>query len=228
MMFHNARSEDKMAKKISVVLFILAILTASTGVVFADACDPVDQACNTATGSITFTSDGLHVLANAFNLGSQALTGQDVTIQLVNTTNTATGYPEWTASDETGSGDGWNVTIESQPFRKASGRDWQDPVSYFGVRLTNADIALYDTVTSPADANESGMPVADPEFAADFVPMSTLSAQRLLYAQAFNTIGYGMGTYHFYPDFQLYVPAETYSGTYTALVTIKIISGPGT
>ena len=36
----------------------------------------------------------------------------------------------------------------------------------------------------------------------------------------------GMGQYAFSPDFQLDVPASTFAGTYTATITVDIVSSP--
>jgi hypothetical protein len=36
----------------------------------------------------------------------------------------------------------------------------------------------------------------------------------------------GMGTYTLNPNFLLKIPAETYTGTYQATVTVAIVSGP--
>ena len=214
-----------MAKRISLMLLVLALLTVTTGLVFANPCDPADPACNIATGTIEFTSGGLHVLAQNFTIGGGALTGQDLTYEY---NNLKTGTGIWTVSDQTGTGAGWHVNIKATPFRKAPGigvRDWEDPVSYFRAEVLPANLELFDEVTSPTDVNESGDPLVDAYFQS-FASLSGTDA-RLLYAPDFDTEGYGMGTYHFYPDFSLYVPAETYAGVYTSTVTVTVISGPG-
>jgi hypothetical protein len=211
-----------MAKRISLILLVLALLTVTTGLVFANPCDPADPACNIATGTIEFTSGGLHVLAQNFTIVGSALTGQDLTYVYTNPTED-TGI--WTVSDQTGTGSGWHVNIKATPFRKASGRDWLDPVSYFRAQVLPANLELFDEVVDPVDVNESG----DPSVDANFQTWNSLSETdaRLLYAPDYDTKGWGMGTYHFYPDFSLYVPAETYAGIYTSTVTVTITSGPG-
>jgi len=48
------------------------------------------------------------------------------------------------------------------------------------------------------------------------------SAQTILSAAAAT----GMGSYSFTPTFTLIVPAATFAGTYTATVTLAVVSGP--
>ena len=62
------------------------------------------------------------------------------------------------------------------------------------------------------------------------IPVSTqtsfasLSGSPLKIASAAS--GEGEGVYDLTPDFRLTVPAETYTGTYTATVTVAISAGP--
>ncbi len=54
--------------------------------------------------------------------------------------------------------------------------------------------------------------------------LATLSGSPLKIASAAS--GEGDGVYDLTPDFRLTVPAETYTGSYTATLTVAISAGP--
>ena len=113
----------------------------------------------------------------------------------------------WRA-DATGETGGWNVTVTSTDLDNGFGQTIA--VAELGIRLQAANIVL---VSGQAQGPSS----TQTSFAA-------LSASPLQIASAI--VAEGDGIYDVTPDFQLTVPAQTYTGSYTATVTINISVGP--
>lgn len=122
--------------------------------------------------------------------------------QLINGSTSA-----WRAN-ATGETGGWNVTITSADFSNVAGKTIA--VSNFEVRLLDGNI-----VTISGDVNRPTS--TQTTFAA-------LSGTALKIASA--AAGQGNGVYDLTPDFRLTVPAETYTGDYSATVTVAIGIGP--
>jgi plastocyanin len=152
-------------------------------------------------GSIEVTATpvgSLSLTTSAFDFGSLSLTGIDQTVDAV--------APVWQASDARGSGAGWNVTISSTDFSSVDG---VIPVPNFKIRLRPEKIV-------PVSGN--GPPTSQ---VLTFQPLSG-SPLKILSAAP----GDGMGSYEFIPDFRLTAPAETSEGSYQAILTVSISSGP--
>jgi len=113
----------------------------------------------------------------------------------------------WRA-DATGESGGWKVTVSSTDFLNGSGKTIA--VSNFEIRLQDANIAWVSGDTDEPISTQTS-------FAA-------LSGTALKIASA--AVGESNGVYDLTPDFRLTVPAETYSGNYTATVTADISVGP--
>ncbi len=110
------------------------------------------------------------------------------------------------AIDARGPGAGWNVTVTSTDFTSTTGGI---AVANFKIRLPQSSIVKISGNTSPVSAVTS------------YQPLGT-TALKICSAGT----GQGLGTYDYTPDFQLAVPAQTLAGTYQAVVTVSINSGP--
>ena len=144
--------------------------------------------------------------AAALSITTSAISFPDVTLngapQTVDGSTTA-----WRA-DALGETGGWRVTVASSDFTNGSGK--MIAVSNFQTRLLDANI-----VRVSGDLN--GPTSTQTTFAA-------LSGTALRIASA--AVATGSGIYDMTPNFRLTVPAETYTGSYTATVTVAISAGP--
>ena len=130
------------------------------------------------------------------------------TVTLDGTDQTVTGSTIAWRADATGETGGWNVTIASTDFDNGAGKTVA--VAGFKVRLLDANIAVVSGDTEGPVSTQT-----------TFAPMSGTA---LKIASA--AVGAGDGVYDLTPDFRLTVPAETYTGDYSATVTITISVGP--
>ncbi|MCH6556470.1 MAG: hypothetical protein IH797_07690 [Chloroflexi bacterium] len=83
-------------------------------------------------------------------------------------------------------------------------------VANFEIRLLDANIVVVSGDTNKPVSTQT--------------TFASLSGTALKIASAAS--GTGDGVYDLTPDFQLTVPAETFSGSYTATVTVAISAGP--
>jgi len=129
-------------------------------------------------------------------------------VTLNGTDQTVSGSTSAWQVDAVGESGGWNVTVSSTEFNNGIGKTIA--VANFEIRLLDANI-----VRISGDING---------------PVSTQTAFTSLSGTALNiastAIGDGDGVYDLTPDLRLTVPAETYTGSYTATVTVEISTGP--
>ena len=144
--------------------------------------------------------------AAALTITTAAITFPDVILD--GSTQTVTGSTSPWRADGTGETGGWNITVASTDFSNGAGKTIA--VSNFQVRLLDSNIVVVSGDTSgPASTQTT---------------FATLSGTALKIASA--AVGEGDGVYDLTPDFRLTVPAETYTGNYTATVAIDISAGP--
>ena len=155
-----------------------------------------------ADASVVVSAGSLSQTPQNINFPGVTLTGADQTVSDTDVTN-------WSAADSTGTGAGWHINISAANFIKQGDATKTIAVANFKVRVTDANITLVDGNTKPTSS---------------ITAYTSLSgtAQALMSAAS----GNGMGNYTYVPDFQLTIPAETYAGTYTSVVTVAIVSGP--
>jgi hypothetical protein len=134
-----------------------------------------------------------------------------------NAAHDVTGTMVLTAADNTGSGAGWNVTIQSSAFV------WSGlipggtniPASAFALTTAAAPVVVSGQAVSVAAATGPQVPAA--------APYGTLNAPRkVLHA----TAAYGAGTYTQDLGVTLTIPALSRVGTYTGTLTTTITSAP--
>lgn len=184
-----------------VALLILAVTAFSA---FADT--------ETPTATVTITGTPLQVNTSSFSFLQVYLNGRAQTA-------VSAGPITWEAVDPTGTGNGWHVTISSTDFTTGGDPnrtiDISKQYSQFKIQLLDDDVTVVDGNTKPV-SHVTAM-TAIPK------TVEPPSGYRFLSAG----LNAGMGTYEFSPTFELDLPADVYAGTYTATVTVTIVSGPG-
>jgi hypothetical protein len=165
--------------------------------------------------------------AAAANSVVQAITGSGLTASVEDLTLTSVAYQNaahdvtgtmvLTADDSTGSGAGWNVTIQSSAFvwvGTANG-GINIPAARFALTSAAAPTMISGQVVSVAAATGPQVPPTS--------PLGTLdSARKTLVA----TAAYGAGTYTQDLGVTLTIPAMSRVGVYTGTLTTTITSAP--
>ncbi len=128
--------------------------------------------------------------------------GLDGTIQTVDGSTSA-----WQV-DAGGEAGGWNMTVSSTDLTNAESK--AIPVANVTVRLANANISV-------VSGDPNGPTSAQTTYTA-------MSGTALKIATAAS--GDGDGVYNLTPEFQVSVPAETFTGNYSATVTVAVNTGP--
>lgn len=159
-----------------------------------------------AAAAALFAAAALVKYAAALTITTAAITFPGVTLD--GTDQTVSGSTSAWRANATGTADGWNVTVASTDLTNDDGKTIA--VSNFESRLMDANI-----VTVSGDTNG---PVSTQ------TTFASLSGTALKMASA--AAGTGDGVYDLTPDFRLTAPAETYTGNYTATVTVTISVGP--
>ena len=159
-----------------------------------------------ATAAALFAAVAIVPYAAALNINTAAITFPDVTLD--GSTQMVDGSTGAWRADAVGETEGWNLTVASTDFDNGAGKTI--PVSNFHIQLLDANIAVVSGDTNGPVSTQT-------TFAA-------LSGTALKIASA--AAGEGDGVYDLTPDLRLTVPAETYTGSYTATVTINVSVGP--
>ncbi|MEA2517922.1 MAG: WxL domain surface cell wall-binding [Chloroflexota bacterium] len=134
-----------------------------------------------------------------------------------NTAHSVTGSMLLTAEDSTGSGAGWNVTIETSDFAwvgTANG-GLDIPAAQFSLTSAAGPTLVAGQTIGVAAATGPQVPPLSPIGSLD-TPRKTLSA----------TAAYGSGTYTQALGVSLAIPAMSRVGTYTGTLTTTITSAP--
>lgn len=182
-----------MKKRFSAILLILVLLLGVTLTAYAE------------TGSVAILAGTLSETIANVTLSSVTLDGTD------QTATSASGSNSWAAEDATGTGAGWNLTIEAVDFvdgTKTIDIDAADQA--FQIQLLDTNIGVVAGNTKPVSSVTS--------------LTSILTGTPLKFVSAATDTG--MGSYTLAPNFSLLIPAETYVGTYTSTITVTIVSGP--
>jgi WxL domain surface cell wall-binding len=165
--------------------------------------------------------------AFAANTVTQAITGSGLTASVADLTLASVAYQNaahdvtgtilLTVDDSTGSGAGWNVTIQSSPFvwvgTANGGTDI--PASKFALTSAAAPTMLAGQVVDVALSTGPQVPPTSPYGTLD-------TARKVLVA----TAAYGAGTYSQSLGVTLTIPAQSRVGVYTGTLTTTITSAP--
>jgi hypothetical protein len=119
-----------------------------------------------------------------------------------------------TAEDTSGSGAGWNVTVQSSGFTY-SGVNGGSPIPAANFSITTAAPPV---LVSGQAIDPTGGPKVPPTNATGTLEV----ARKTLQAEA----GFGQGTYTQALGVSLTIPAQSRAGTYTATLTVTIAAGP--
>jgi hypothetical protein len=125
-----------------------------------------------------------------------------------------TGLVTLIVDDSSGSGQGWNVQVQSSAFVYSGPNQGKDiPAANFAVVAANTPTA---TAGQPVDAAAGPNAPASGSTGSLDIPRKTLHAQ----ANA------GMGTYTQQLEVHLTIPANSLAGSYTGTVTTTIAAAP--
>lgn len=129
---------------------------------------------------------------------------------------TTTGSMTLTADDSTGSGAGWNVTIQSSAFVYTGSNSGTDiPAVNFSLASADAPQMTAGQAINVTAGDGPALPTTS--------PVGTLDAARKTVQAG---IAYGQGTYTQGLGVSLTIPAESRAGTYTGTLTTTIAAAP--
>jgi len=129
---------------------------------------------------------------------------------------TTSGNMTLTADDSTGSGAGWNVTIQSSAFVYSGSNLGTDiPATNFSLASAAPPVMTAGQVIDLTAGDGPELPTIIPAGTLD-TPIKTVQAG----------IGYGQGTYSQALGVSLTIPADSRAGTYTGTLTTTISSAP--
>lgn len=228
-------------KKYAVSLIVVALLFALVPAVFAD-----DQ---TPEGEVTVQGGTLNNTPQDFDFTVQL----DGTDQSDTYTSFPT---DWQVIDARGVGAGWHMDISASEFvcdalttPSCDGHniplvltDKHNGLGLFRFQLVNADIYWVDgsygscsadpiTLCDDALDMDIDLDVTEDVYFGDLMPtatgFTTITALSDTPTKFMTTAaGEGMGTYRFDPDFDIFIPAETYAGVYISELTVSAITAP--
>jgi hypothetical protein len=189
--------------------------------------NPVRRRIALGLGASTLLVATIAVPALAADSVTQAITGSgliasvaDLTLSSVayqNAAHNSTGTMVLTVDDSTGSGAGWNVTIQSSAFvwvGTANG-GIDIPAGQFSLTTAAAPTMIAGQAVSVALSTGPQVPPTSPLGTLD-TPRKTLVA----------TAAYGAGTYSQALGVTLAIPAQSRVGVYTGTLTTTITSAP--
>lgn len=155
---------------------------------------------------------------------TQSVTGGSLTASVADLTLTSVAYSHavqnqtgsmtLTADDQTGTGAGWNVTIQTSDFVYSGANNGTNiPAANFSLSAANAP-----AMTAGQAIDATGGPKVPATS-----PVGTLdSARKVIQANA----NYGQGTYTQALDVNLTIPAQSRAGTYTGTLTTTVSAAP--
>jgi hypothetical protein len=156
----------------------------------------------TATGTVSGTT-----------LSASTSATPSFSANLDNGDSTPTYTMALSTQDTRGTGAGWNLTITSTPFSTGA------PNNY--VLASNAS-----TVTGVTESNGSGTDTA-PTNSVTYPVGVPAAATPPTAVEIFNAAaGTGMGKFTVTPTVGVFVPQNSFAGTYTSTLTLSMVSGP--
>lgn len=160
------------------------------------------------------------------NGGTRTASVANLTLGAVNyshSAQTSAGSMTLSADDSTGTGNGWNVTIQSSAFAY-TGTNGGINIAASNFSLTSAaePVATAGQAVD-TDTDGTGTDIANGPMVPSTSPVGTLDAARkTVHANA----GYGQGTYTQGLGVSLTIPAQSRAGTYTGTLTTTISAAP--
>jgi hypothetical protein len=120
-----------------------------------------------------------------------------------------------TAVDPRGTGTGWNLTITSTQFKDASAPTHTFPTTASTITSVTNGCTTGSTCTAATNSIS---------YAAFTVPAAAVAPAPVKFFNSAATTG--LGSMDVNASLKVFVPANTYAGTYTSTVTVSIVSGP--
>lgn len=156
-------------------------------------------------------------VVQVINGGARTASVADLTLTPLTYSNNAqanAGSMTLTVDDASGTGAGWNVTIQSSAFVYSGANN--------GTNIPAANFSLTSAATPVMTAGQAVDVTNGPKVPASS-PVGTLdSARKVIQANA----NYGLGTYTQALGVSLSVPAQSRAGTYTGTLTTTISAAP--
>lgn len=184
-----------------------------------------------STGLVVATALALGASMPAFasDTITQGITGGSLTASVADvaiatpvtyshSAQTVNGSMTLTADDSTGSGAGWNVTIQSSAFVWSAGTSG----AANGTNIAASAFSI-TSVDAPVMTAGQAVSVTDGPMVPTTSPVGSLdSARKVIQANA----AYGSGTYTQAIGVRLNIPAQSHAGTYTGTLTTTISAAP--
>jgi hypothetical protein len=151
------------------------------------------------------------------NGGARTASVADLTLTPLTYSNNAqanAGTMTLTVDDSSGTGAGWNVTIQSSAFVYSGANS--------GTNIPAANFSLTSAATPVMTAGQAVDVTNGPKVPASSPVGSLDSARKVIQANA----NYGLGTYTQSLGVSLNVPAQSRAGTYTGTLTTTISAAP--
>lgn len=168
--------------------------------------------------TLAMPASAVNTVTQTINAGTRSSSIADLTLGAVSYSHSAqasTGTMVVTADDSSGSGAGWNVTVQSSAFV------YSGPNGGTNIPATNFSITSASGAT--ATAGEPVDVIGGPKVPLTFTTPATLDvARKTLQAE----LTFGEGTYTQNLGVSLAIPAQSRVGTYTGTMTVTISSGP--
>jgi hypothetical protein len=173
--------------------------------------------CVIAAAAVAGSAFAADVVTATVTPGTRTASVADLTLTSVTTSHvdaTIPGTMTLTADDSTGSGAGWNVTIQTSDFVYSGSNN--------GTNIPAANFSLSSASTPVATAGQAVDGTSGPMVPATS-PVGTLDTARKTIQAAAN---FGQGTYTQALGVSLTVPADSRAGTYTGTLTTTIAAAP--
>ena len=168
--------------------------------------------------TLAMPASAVNTVTQTINPGTLSSSIADLTLGDVSYSHIAqasTGTMVLTADDSSGTGDGWNVTVQGSAF-VYSGPNGGTNIPAASFSITGA---AAPTMTAGEAVDGSDGPMVPTTFTA---PATLDSARKTMQANA----NFGEGTYNQNLSVSLAIPAQSRVGTYTGTMTVTISSGP--
>jgi len=170
-----------------------------------------------ATAALVMPVAAANQVTQTINAGTRTASIADLSLSAVNYSHSSqsnTGTMALTADDSSGTGAGWNVTVQSSAF-VYSGPNGGTNIPAANFSITNAGAP---TRTAGQNVDVLGGPSAPLVGSTGSLEVARKTVSAL--------VGYGQGTYTQNLDVSLTIPALSRVGTYTGTMTVTISAGP--
>lgn len=171
-----------------------------------------------ALAAVAMPVGAANTVTQTINAGTRSASIADVALGSVTYSHSAQssiGTLVLTADDSSGSGAGWNVTVQSSAFVYSG--------AFSGTNIPAASFTLASASAATSTAGEAVDVTGGPKVPATLTPPVAIdTARKTLQADA----TYGEGTYTQDLGVSLAIPAQSRVGTYTSTLTVTVAAGP--